>query len=82
LKVTTVRLLHCWTHAVAAYVTTLCGVQKLHTTALRHRTLSLQKPPRDHPGVMGRLHAKFGPDPLKTIVGFGEQSTGTTQKYP
>ena len=29
---------------------------------------------------MGRTHAKFGPDPLKTVAGFEEQTTGLIQK--
>jgi len=49
--------------------------------ALGCRVVSLQKPTHDHPEIMERPHANFGPDLLETVASFGEQKTGILQIY-
>ena len=50
-------------------------------TVLVCHVVFLQKPPRGHPEIWERPHAKFGSDLLKTVAGFGEQRTGMNEKY-
>jgi len=69
-------------YTAAAPATALCGFRQLcMPMVLGHRVVSLQKPARDHLEVTGRLHVKFGPDPLRNVASFREQRTKTNKKY-
>jgi len=49
--------------------------------SLKYNIQSVNELSHGHPEIIGRPHAEFRPDPLKTVTGFSKQITRQTEAY-